>query len=136
MMINLTKPYYIAPVHGEPRHQSLYCDIAGDMGYPEHRMFTMKDGIPLNIEETSAGPGDPVQVGRVLVDNSGTPGVSDDVLRDRYNVANDGLIVVTISIDMTKGELAGTPIVQARGFHGPNGSWIRRAMSWRTPCGR
>jgi ribonuclease J len=121
MMINLTQPYYLAPVHGEPRHQFLYQQIARKMGYPDHRMFTMKDGVPLELDETSASFGEAVPVGRVLVDNSGTPGVTDDVLRDRHNVAREGLIVITIPIDITKGALAGDPILQARGFHGPEG---------------
>ena len=121
MMINLTRPYYIAPVHGEPRHQHLYNSIAKGMGYPDHRIFTMQDGIPLDLDDTSAGFGAAVPAGRVLVDNSGTPGVSDDVLKDRYNIANDGLIVITVPVDTTHGKLVGDPIMQARGFHGPEG---------------
>lgn len=121
MMVNLTRPYYIAPVHGEPRHQHLYNHIARGMGYPEHRIFTMEAGIPLVFTETEAHIGEPVPCGRVLVDNSGTPGVPDEVLRDRYNVANDGLIVITIAIDPEHGELVGDPILQAKGFHGPEG---------------
>lgn len=121
MMINLTRPYYLAPVHGEARHQHIYQGIARNMGYPEHRIFTMKDGVPLVMDDTSAHQGEAVPAGRVLVDNSGTPGVSDDVLRDRYNIANDGIIVVTVPIDTTKGELIGDPIIQARGFSGPEG---------------
>jgi ribonuclease J len=121
MMINLTRPYYIAPVHGEARHQHLYNQIARGMGYPEHRIFMMQDGVPLEMNETTAGFGAAVPAGRVLVDNSGTPGVTDDVLKDRYNVANDGLVVVTVPIDTTHGKLVGDPILQARGFHGPEG---------------
>jgi ribonuclease J len=122
MMINLTRPYYVAPVHGEPRHQFLYNQIAKDMGYPEHRTFTMQDGIPLVIEETNASMGEAVPYGRVLVDNSGTPGITAEVLRDRYNVANDGLIAVTIALDVEKGEIVGDPVMQAKGFHGPEGT--------------
>ncbi len=121
MMMNLTRPYYVAPVHGEPRHQYLYNEIAGGMGYPDHRIFTMEAGVPLIFGEQEAHFGEQVPCGRVLVDNSGTPGVPDEVLRDRYNVANDGLIVVTIAIDPERGELAGDPIIQAKGFHGPEG---------------
>ena len=95
--------------------------MARQMGYPEHRMFMMKDGVPLVLDETSASFGEPVPVGRVLVDKSGTPGVTDDVLRDRYSVAREGIIVITIPVDVTKGALAGDPIIQARGFHGPEG---------------
>ncbi|HWA84117.1 MAG TPA: MBL fold metallo-hydrolase RNA specificity domain-containing protein, partial [Fimbriimonadaceae bacterium] len=121
MMVNLTRPYYIAPVHGEPRHQHLYNHIARGMGYPDHRIFTMEAGVPLIFSDTEAHLGEPVPCGRVLVDNSGTPGVPDEVLRDRYNVANDGLIVITIAIDPEHGELVGDPILQAKGFHGPEG---------------
>ncbi len=121
MMVNLTRPYYIAPVHGEPRHQHLYSEIASGMGYPPHRIFTMEAGVPLVFSETEAHHGEPVPCGRVLVDNSGTPGVPDEVLRDRYNVANDGLVVITIAVDPEHGELVGEPILQAKGFHGPDG---------------
>jgi ribonuclease J len=121
MMVNLTRPFYIAPVHGEPRHQHLYNEIAQGMGYPEHRIFTMEAGIPLVFTETEAHLGQQIPCGRVLVDGSGTPGVTDEVLRDRYNVANDGLVVITIAMDPEHGELVGDPIMQAKGFHGPEG---------------
>jgi ribonuclease J len=121
MMINLTKPYYLAPVHGEPRHQYLYAEMARKMGYPDHRMFILGDGMPLVLEETQARLGSPVPAGRVLVDNSGTPGVTDDILKDRHNIANDGMVIITITLDTTKGALATEPMIQSRGFHGPDG---------------
>lgn len=134
MMINLTKPYYVAPVHGEPRHQFVYNNMAREMGYPEHRIFTMKSGVPLMIDETSANFGEQVPVGQVLVDSSGREGVTDDVLRDRFNVANEGLVAVTVVIDKGHGQVVGEPIIQARGFHGPDGmeemagSWLMDAL--------
>ena len=121
MMINLTKPFYIAPVHGEPRHQFLYNQIAAGMGYPDHRRFTLEAGIPLVMDEKKAYLGEAVATGRVLVDNSGTPGVTDEVLRDRYNVANDGLIIISIAVDTTHGEIVGDLNLMAKGFHGPVG---------------
>ncbi len=121
MMINLTRPYYLVPVHGEPRHQFMYKQIGIEMGYPEHRIFTLQDGIPLDMDETSAYFGEPVPCGRVLVDTSGTPGVSDDVLRDRHNVAKEGIVVITVVVDVEQGEIVGDPVMQARGFHGPEG---------------
>lgn len=121
MMINLTKPFYIAPVHGEPRHQFLYNQIAAGMGYPDHRRFTLEAGIPLVMDEKKAYLGEAVATGRVLVDNSGTPGVTDEVLRDRYNVANDGLIMISIAVDTTHGEIVGDLNLMAKGFHGPAG---------------
>ena len=121
MMINLTKPFYIAPVHGEPRHQFLYNQIAAGMGYPDHRRFTLEAGIPLVMDDKKAYLGEAVATGRVLVDNSGTPGVTDEVLRDRYNVANDGLIIISIAVDTTHGEIVGDLNLMAKGFHGPAG---------------
>jgi len=123
MMINLTRPYYIAPVHGEPRHQHVYNEMAMGMGYPEHRTFTLSDGDALCMDDTSASiEPDAIPFGRVLVDNTGTPGVPDEVLRDRFNIANDGIVVVTIALDVEKGEIIADPILQARGFHGPEGT--------------
>jgi len=122
MMINLTRPFYIAPVHGEPRHQFLYNEIAKDMGYPEHRIFTLDAGVPLVFEETNAGYGEPVACGRVLVDNAGTVGISDEVLRDRSHISKDGIIMITLAVDVEKGELVGDPIMQSKGFQGPDGT--------------
>jgi ribonuclease J len=121
MMINLTRPYYIAPVHGEPRHQYLYNQIAAGMGYPEHRLITMQDGVPVNMDETHAWAGEPVPAGRVLVDNTGQPGVPNEILRDRNNLANDGIVLLTIVIDATHGEVVGEPVVEAKGFFDPDG---------------
>ncbi|MBL8086817.1 MAG: ribonuclease J [Chthonomonas sp.] len=126
MMINITRPYYLCPVHGEPRHQFIYRKMALGMGYPDHRVFTLEDGIPLDIQETSANLGEPVPCGRVLVDNGGNPGVTDEVLRDRQNLANDGTVVLTIALDMEAGEIVGDLSVQARGFSGPE-SAIQKA---------
>lgn len=118
MMVNLTRPYYLAPVHGEPRHQHLYLEMAREMGYPENRIFMLEDGQPLCMDETNAWVGDSVPSGRVLVDNSGRPGISDEVLRDRTNLANDGIVVVTIALDIERGEIVGDPVIQAKGFNG------------------
>lgn len=119
MMINLTRPYYLAPVHGEARHQFVYEGIAKHMGYPEHRVFKMKAGIPLEFDETSAKMGQEVAHGVVLVDNGGTMGITDEVLRDRNNIANEGVILVTAAIDGTKGTLIGEIEIGAKAYSGP-----------------
>jgi len=118
MMINLTRPFYLAPVHGEPRHQHLYCKVGATMGYPEHRVFMMVDGHPLTFDDTKGWLGDPVKCGRVLVDNGGNPGISDEILRDRNTVANDGVIIPVIALDLETGEIVGTPTIESRGFSG------------------
>ncbi|HRJ26035.1 MAG TPA: ribonuclease J [Fimbriimonadaceae bacterium] len=104
-MINLTSPFYLAPVHGEPRHQHQYLEFARKMGYPEHRLFSMADGLPLCFDEERAWLGEPVPSGRMLVDNGGQPGVPDEIMRDRTNLANEGLVMVIAKLDIEKGEL-------------------------------
>jgi ribonuclease J len=118
MMINLTRPYYLAPVHGEPRHQHLYLEMGRAMGYPEHRLFKLKDGDTLHMDEQQAWIGEPVTCGRVLVDNAGTPGIPEEVLRDRWNLAQDGIVTVTVAIDVERGEVVGDPVIQSKGFSG------------------
>lgn len=122
MMINLLRPFYLVPVHGEPRHQHMYLEMGREMGYPEHRTFMLEDGVPLAIGDTEASLGDRVPCGRVLVDRGGTPGISDDVLRDRTNLASDGLIAVTVVMDPEVGDVVGDPVLQTKGFHGPEGA--------------
>ncbi len=117
MMINLTRPFYVAPVHGEPRHQNLYNHIAVEMGYPEHRTFIMRDGVPLCLDDTNAWLGEQVACGRVLVDSAGNPGVTEEILRDRTSLARDGVVAVTVAIDPEQGELVGDAHVSAKGFH-------------------
>lgn len=117
LMLNLTRPYYFAPVHGERRHQYELARLAFQMDYPEHRVFLLDIGERLVVEETDARIEDRVPCGRVLVDNSGTPGVTDDVLRDRSNLSREGVIAVTVAIDVELGEVVGDPYVQVRGVH-------------------
>lgn len=117
MMINLTRPFYVAPVHGEPRHQHLYCKMAADMGYPEHRIFTLTDGIPLVLGESDAAFGDPFPCGRRLVDYGGNVGIADEVLRDRGTLAKDGVVSVVVAIDPERAELVGDAMVSAKGFN-------------------
>ncbi len=119
MMINLTRPFYVAPVHGEPRHQHMYCKMAQDMGHPEHRIFTLTDGIPLYLDEKEAYFGDPFPCGRRLVDYGGNVGVADEVLRDRTTLAKDGVITVAVAIDPEQGEMVGDAFVSAKGVNAP-----------------
>jgi ribonuclease J len=117
MMINLTKPYYVAPVHGEPRHQHQYLHIAGEMGYPEHRMFTFENGTPLCLDEKQAWMGEAIQAGAIMVDGSGNAGVGPEVLRERLNLARSGVLCISVAVT-GKNNLTAPPAVSARGFLG------------------
>lgn len=115
MMINLTRPSYVAPVHGEPRHQYHMGKLAMEMGYSEQNVIIMENGSQLVLEEDGAFFGENVVCGRVLVDGSGQAGVSNEVLRDRRNLANDGVVFVNVAIDSDAGKVVGSPEVIGRG---------------------
>ncbi len=119
MMVNLTKPFYIAPVHGEPRHQLLYLDMARAMGHPEHRMFHLHNGTELCFDDKKAWIGETVSWGEVLIDQHGNVPVTDAVLGQRASLAMDGVIVVSLAANLRTGILEGKPEAQAKGFSGP-----------------
>ncbi len=119
MMLNLTRPFYVAPVHGEPRHQKHYFAIAKALGHPEHRMFTMEAGVPLVIDEERAYLSDAVAHGRMLVDRAGNVGISAAVMRDRNLIAAEGAVYVAIPLNLKAGTMKGLPVISAVGYSGP-----------------
>ena len=118
-MINLLKPFYIAPVHGEPRHQHVYKQLALGMGWPEHRLFQLANGDVLNMTEDNAEIRGKVVAGDVLIDQHGNVPVTDRVLAERVSLGHDGAVVVSIALDTKRGEILGRPEAQVRGFSGP-----------------
>ena len=118
MMINLTKPFYVAPVHGEPRHQYLYQELAKSMGHAEHRIFKLKDGEKLIIDDKKAITEEVLSGAPMLIDASGKHFVDPAVMRIRNNMSDHGAVVVSLCID-GKGHLVGDPVLTARGFSGP-----------------
>ncbi|MBA3725839.1 MAG: ribonuclease J [Armatimonadetes bacterium] len=121
MMINLTRPHYIAPVHGEPRHQAAYSRLAQEMGYSEESIIVLDNGSQLVVEKDGAYMADRVPCGRVLVDSSGYAGVTDELLRDRRNLASDGVVFVNVAIDSDAGKIVGSPDLVTKGVMAPNG---------------
>jgi ribonuclease J len=116
LMLALTRPRYVAPVHGEPRHVYHYRELASSMGYPDDRILTVDMGVPLVLRDDAAELGEPVPCGRVLVDSVGGTGISEDVARDRRHLANDGIVFVTVGIDFETGDVVVGPDFTAKGF--------------------
>lgn len=115
MLINLTRPNYIVPVHGEPRHIYHYLQLAEEMGYTEENLVVMENGMQLIVEREGARFGDPVPCGRILVDTAALADVPEETLRDRSTLARDGVVVITVAIDSDAGQVVGEPEVSARG---------------------
>jgi len=115
-LINLVNPRYIMPIHGEYRHLVAHRELALAMGYDQNDIFVVEDGGALEIQNGSARVAGPVPCGRILVDGKGVGDVGEVVLRDRYHLSQDGMVVVVIGIDRHSGEIVAGPDILARGF--------------------
>jgi ribonuclease J len=115
LMLNLTKPRYFIPVHGEYRHLLGHARLAMSVGVPADHVFLVEDGtgVELTRDTARAVPGFPT--GRVLVDGSGVGDVGAVVLRDRQLLAENGLVAVAVSVDARGVVMAGPDLV-TRGF--------------------
>jgi ribonuclease J len=116
LMLNLTRPKYVIPVHGEHRHIARFFDLAEEMGIARDHTFAMEVGDVLEIDSRGARPAGKVAAGDVLVDGIGVGDVGDVVLRDRQHLAHDGMFIVVISIDRNTGTLVAGPDIISRGF--------------------
>lgn len=116
MILALTKPKYYIPVHGEYKHLKAASELGKMMGIKEQNIFILNNGGVLEISNDGAKFEEQVPAGRVLVDGLGVGDVGNIVLRDRKHLAEDGLIVVVVSIDCTTGAVVAGPDIISRGF--------------------
>lgn len=116
IIIALTKPKYFIPVHGEFTHLNKHAELAYLMGIDPENVFLLENGKVLEITNNSAKATETVQAGRVFVDGLGVGDVGNIVLRDRKHLAEDGIIIVVVSIDSANGCVLAGPDVISRGF--------------------
>lgn len=114
MILALTKPKYFIPVHGEHRHLMLHASLAEKMGI--NNTFVLQNGSMLEIGQKSAKVTGSVTAGKILVDGLGVGDVGNIVLRDRKLLAQDGLIVVVVTVSRETGQIISGPDVISRGF--------------------
>jgi len=115
LMINLVRPKYFVPVHGEFRHLSEHLRLARLLGLGEDATILLEDGQVLALDDTGARRVEPVSAGRVLVDGKGIGDISDIVLRDRRHLSQDGLLLAVLALDQHTGELIAGPDFSSRG---------------------
>jgi ribonuclease J len=120
LMISLLKPRYLAPVHGEPRHQAAYFELARQMGYRDEQMFLLENGTVLRIENGIATLGEKVPAGRLLIEEGVEGGVPESLIRDRRVIAEEGILVALITVRAQTGELVDDPQFILRGFEWQN----------------
>jgi len=116
LMINLVKPKYVMPVHGELRHLHLHGELAVDSGIPEDHVFVAENGQVLEIDKYGARFVERVPGGYVFVDGSGVGDIGRVVMRDREILARDGFLLVTVNVNRKTGDMIGRPDIISRGF--------------------
>ncbi|HYA29445.1 MAG TPA: ribonuclease J [Acidobacteriota bacterium] len=115
-MLQLTRPRYFVPIHGEYRHLVRHRRLAQEVGLPEGNCFILEDGDVLELTANSAQKIKPVQVGRVFVDGKGVGDVGDVVIRDRRHLSEGGMVLAVMAIHQQSGELVAGPELISRGF--------------------
>ena len=116
LILALAKPKYFIPVHGEYRQLRAHKETAELMGIEEDNIFMLTNGRVLEMNEYEAKFTGTVPSGKVLVDGLGVGDVGNIVLRDRQHLAQDGLIVIVLTMDSQTGEVVAGPDVISRGF--------------------
>jgi len=115
-MLQLTRPRYFVPIHGEYRHLVRHRKLAQDVGVPEDHCFILEDGDVLELTATSAEKVQPIQVGKVFVDGKGVGDIGDVVIRDRRHLSEDGIVLAVMAIHQQSGEIVAGPDLISRGF--------------------
>ena len=116
LILALAKPKYFIPVHGEYRQLRAHQETAELMGIDKENIFMLTNGRVLEMNQYEAKFNGSVPSGRVLVDGLGVGDVGNIVLRDRQHLAQDGLIVIVLTMDSQTGEVVAGPDVISRGF--------------------
>ena len=116
LIYSLLKPKYAIPVHGEYRHLKANAGVAKLLGIPKENIFIMHSGDVLALDEDHAEIVDRVQTGAILVDGLGVGDVGNIVLRDRQHLAEDGIMIVVLTLEQGTNRLLAGPDIVSRGF--------------------
>ena len=116
LLYTLIQPKYAIPVHGEYKHLKAQAKIAENLGIDKENIFILSSGDVIELDETSATVTGKVQTRGILVDGLGVGDVGNVVLRDRQHLAEDGIMIVVMSLDAYSGQLVAGPDIVSRGF--------------------
>ncbi len=114
-MLNLTRPRYFMPVHGDFKRMLLHSELAEAVGVPRENIFRLENGLPLEIDEGGARVGERQTSGMVFVDGVDIGDVADVALRDRRMLSADGIFIVVATVSEQDGSSVVPPEVMARG---------------------
>ncbi len=116
LIYSLVRPKYAIPVHGEYRHLMAQAKIAEELGYSKENIFILSSGDVLELDENGADLTGHVQTGNVMVDGLGVGDVGNIVLRDRQHLAEEGIIIVVLTLQAGSGQVLAGPDIVSRGF--------------------
>lgn len=116
LIYSLVKPKYSIPVHGEYKHLKAQAKIAENLGIEKDNIFILSSGDVLELDQESAAVTGQVTVGDIMVDGLGVGDVGNIVLRDRQHLAEDGIIIVVLTLDSMSGQVLAGPDIVTRGF--------------------
>jgi ribonuclease J len=115
LMINLTKPKYVLPVHGDYKRLRLHAELAQSIGIPEENVFQGRNGLALELDEKGARFGEDIDAGVIFVDGVNIGDPDDVALRDRRAISADGIFIVVATISTDDGSVIADPEVIFRG---------------------
>jgi ribonuclease J len=121
LLLQLVKPKYFIPVHGEYRHLFRHAALAHQLGAVSNEILLVEDGRPIEFTEDGVRRLDPVTAGRVCVDSGSLEEIEDVVIRDRKHLSEDGIVVPIIAIDKHTGKMESHPEIVSRGLMSDNG---------------
>lgn len=116
IMMSLTKPKYFIPVHGEQKHLRKHAALASSMGIEPSNIIIADNGKTIEVSEKAIKVAGEVTSGMVFVDGTGVGDVGSVVLRDRTKLAEDGIVIIVLSMDGATGDVVSGPDVITRGF--------------------
>ena len=116
VMLNLVRPKYFMPIHGEHRHMHFHAELARATGIPDENVFLLENGDVLELGKSGAGIVGKVQAGMTLVDGFAMGDFRDLVLRDRQHLATDGLVIIVVARSAQDGQIVGDLELVFRGF--------------------
>lgn len=116
LLLSLTKPHYIIPIGGTKRHMYHYKNLALSHGYKSKDIFLLENGNQLIFKNREASLDGSIDVENIMVDGLGIGDVGHIVLRDRKKMAEDGIVVIIVPLEKSKGRIAGQVDIISRGF--------------------
>lgn len=116
LLLNLVQPKFFVPIHGEYRHLVYHARLAQEVGIPQENVFIITNGDIIELTESSLRIAGRIAISNVYVDGTGISEIGRTVLKERFQLAQEGIVVVAACVSKNKGELLDGPYLTSKGF--------------------